>query len=160
MIDSIRLDAIPRLRNMQALFRESLRATVQRMDTHAVRAIVAKVINDAVEVKATTHKKIVAAGVANGPLGKIRHEKQNFGVDTLDVLAAHFQIEPWQLICPMRPSNEAVRLGRLLDAIEDVTEREQAYALALQVLMQNPVVRRAFARLIESQATVEPLRVQ
>ena len=155
MIDSIGTNPNPLFRNLQAQVKERRVGSVQRMEKQPVRQIVKEVINDAIAFGSTTHKKIVKAGIPNGPLGKIRHAENNFGVDYLDKLAAHFQVEAWQLICPTRLSNEARDLGRVLDAIESRAERAGAYALALQVLMQNPHVKAAFEKVVVQQANAE-----
>lgn len=145
---------------MQAFFKESRQITVHLMEKPTVRKVVAKLINDAISFGSTTHKKVVAAGVPNGPLGKMRHAENNFGVDYLDTLAGHFGVEAWQLVCPTRPSNEARDLGALLDQIESPAERKSAYALAVQVLVQNPAVRAAFEKLVVERAIAAPARVR
>jgi len=112
------------------------------------------VVNSAIKNKKTTHKKMVAAKIiSNGQLGELRSGQSvpNVGLETLDQIAKHLKMQPWQVLHPdfdasavPSYSAEAIELAQALDAIGNGRVKAWAYAVAMQVLSLNPAVMTLF----------------
>lgn len=79
-----------------------------------------------------------------GTSTRLKNQETSVGLDTLDKLAAGFNLPQWQLLVPdFDPANppmltggspQAKDIATMFDAIEDPVRRQQAYALIVQML--------------------------
>lgn len=84
------------------------------------------------------------AKIGPATASRIKAQETSVGIDTIDRLADHFRVQPWQLILPgFNPSNPqtlaasspmAQDVAQMIDAIQDEALRRRAYALILQVI--------------------------
>ena len=69
-----------------------------------IRELLRDAVNEAIGAGRATHRKMVASGaISNGALGRLHNLNgvgENVGIDTLDLLADHLNLEPWQLLHP------------------------------------------------------------
>lgn len=121
-----------------------------RMAKKTAKELLAAAVNGAIASGRTSHLTIVGKKIiSNGKLGRLRHGAENVGIDTLDALAGHLRVQPWQPIhpefAPSSPnlSDEAMDLALALDAISDPALKARSHALAMQMLALNPVENRA-----------------
>lgn len=103
------------------------------------RELLANAVNNLISVGKTSHRKIVAnGGPSNGPLGRLRNQEDDVGIDTLDRLATATGLQPWQLLHPQghkaqttgELSEEALAIARALDRLQD-DPRRRDFALRL-----------------------------
>jgi hypothetical protein len=79
-----------------------------------------------------------------GTSTRLKNQETSVGLDTLDKLAAGFNLPQWQLLVPgFDPANppmltggspQAKDIATMFDEIEDPVRRQQAYALIVQML--------------------------
>jgi transcriptional regulator with XRE-family HTH domain len=84
------------------------------------------------------------AGLGPATVLRIKGQDTAVTLDTLEAVAAVFQVEPWQLIAPRGPSGnlplmklsaEGLDLAMTLDSVAEPSRKAQAYALAMHALM-------------------------
>jgi len=87
--------------------------------------------------------RLQALGLKGATAQRMLADDQDIRLETLDVLAEHMRVQPWQLLVPgfrkggRLPSGfseQGSHLASLFDSISDPTERQRSWAICLAAL--------------------------